>query len=89
MRVEPNPCEVRRLVLRVFRKLGTPPRRLFDLEENVLIHEGRYTARTYRTDGLMAMWLVEVGIVQFYDAAGDMLRTVNLFQKVEPLRVAA
>ena len=89
MRVEPDPWEVRRLVLGIFRKLDTPPRRLFDLEENVLIHEGRYTARTYRTDGLMAMWLVEVGIVQFYDAKGHMLRTVNLFQKVEPLKVAA
>ena len=40
-------------------------------------------------DGLMAMWLIEVGIVQFYDADGAMLRTINLFQEVEPVKLAA
>ena len=46
-------------------------------------------ARSYRTDGLMAMWLVEVGIVQFYDADGAMVRTINLLEEMEPLKVAA
>jgi hypothetical protein len=35
------------------------------------------------------MWLVEVGILQFYDAEGAMLATVNLLQKVVPERLAA
>ena len=35
------------------------------------------------------MWLVEVAIVQFYDADGEMLRTVNLFQELKPLKMAA
>jgi hypothetical protein len=37
----------------------------------------------------MAMWLVEVGIVQFYDAEGNILQTVNLFEEREPQRMAA
>ena len=89
MRLEPDRHEVRRLVLGIFRKLGIPPRQLFELEENVLIHEGGYFARSYRLDGLMAMWLVDVGIVQFYDSEGHMLRTVNLFEELTPLREAA
>jgi hypothetical protein len=36
----------------------------------------------------MATWLVEVGIVQFYDARGNMLRTVNLFEELQPPRLA-
>jgi hypothetical protein len=89
MRVEPDRHEVRRLVLEVFRRLGTPTRHLFELQENVLIHDGGHFARSYRTDGLMAMWLVDAGIVQFYDSEGRMLRTVNLFEELTPLRAAA
>lgn len=33
--------------------------------------------------------LVEVGIVQFYDAEGNMLRTVNLFEELRPIPIAA
>jgi hypothetical protein len=89
MRTEPEPHEVRRLVVWTFRELGTPPHRLFDLEEEIVMRKGRYAARSYRTDDLMAMWLVEVGLLQFYDADGRMLRTINLFARVEPLAAAA
>ena len=41
-------------------------------------------ARSYRLRGYMAMWLVEVGIVQFYDAQGNMLETLNLFEELKP-----
>ena len=44
--------------------------------ETVMIDAGRYVARSYRTDEHMAMWLVDVGLVQFYNAEGDMLLTV-------------
>ena len=62
---------------------------LFDLEETILINGGKYTARSYRVQGYMALWLVSVGIVQFYDAEGNMLATVNLFKELEPLKMAA
>jgi hypothetical protein len=89
MRVAPELREVRRLVVQTFHQLGAAAPDLFDMEETVLIDEGKHAARTYRVDGLMAMWLVEIGLVQFYDAEGNMLRTVNLFQRLEPMSVAA
>jgi len=89
MRVEPRPSEVRRLVIRVFRNLGAPPPSLFDLEEEILIDEGRYLGRSYHADDLMAMWLAEIGLIQFYDSEGNMLRTINLFEEVAGQRIAA
>ena len=59
------------------------------IEENILIDDGRYVARTYRTEHHMAMWLVGVGIVQFYDDRGRMLATVNLFESLRPQKMAA
>lgn len=89
MRVEPRPAEVRRLILRVFRDLGTPTSSLFDLEENVVIDRGRSIGRSYRADQFMAMWLADIGLIQFYDSEGNMLRTINLFEQLAPQRMAA
>ena len=89
MRVEPRPHEIRRLVIERFRGFGATGPILFDLEEKSVVNRGRYVGRTYRVDGLMAMWLAEVGIVQFYDADGHMLATVNVFERVPPRRMAA
>jgi hypothetical protein len=89
MRVEPRASDVRRLVVKVFRNLGAPPPSLFDLEEEILIDAGRYLGRSYRADNLMAMWLAEIGLVQFYDSEGNMLRTVNLLEEVAGQRIAA
>jgi len=38
---------------------------------------------------MFAMWLIDVGVLQFYDAGGEMLQTVNLFTELQPQRVAA
>jgi hypothetical protein len=89
MRVNPQPCEVRRLVARAFETLGVAADCLGSLDETILIQEGRYMARSYRVAGMMAMWLVEIGIVQFYDDQGNMLRTINLLEETEPIKVAA
>jgi hypothetical protein len=89
MRTDPLPYEVRELVLRTFEYLDVVIDNPWELEETILIDEGRYSARTYKIDGYMAMWLVEIGTVQFYDARGNMLRTVNLWEELEPQRMAA
>jgi len=89
MRVSPQPYEVRQLVARTFEVLTAGDLCLEDLDESILIQDGMYMARSYRVDGLMAMWLIEVGIVQFYDADGAMLRTINLLEETEPIRAAA
>jgi hypothetical protein len=89
MRMDPLPYEVRELVIRTFQDLDVPVEGPFDLDETVLIDAGRYAARSYKADGFMAMWLVEIGIVQFYDAEGRMLCTVNLLEERAPQRMAA
>lgn len=89
MRTEPMPHEVRELVVRTFQFLDVDVDDPYDLDETILIDDGRYSARSYKAHGYMAMWLIDVGIVQFYDAEGNMLRTVNLFEELAPLRMAA
>jgi hypothetical protein len=89
MRVSPSANVVRELVNRTFRTLSFRKAAKSDLNETILIDEGRCVGRSYRAEGLMAMWMVEVGLVQFYDAEGNMLQTVNLFEGIEPQRMAA
>ena len=89
MRRDPLPYEVRELVIRTFEYFDVYLDDPWDLDETILIDDGQYSARTYRIDDCMAMWLVEIGIVQFYDADGNMLRTVNLLEELEPQRMAA
>lgn len=89
MRVDPYPTEIKRIVTRLFAEFGAELAALSDLHVTIRIDNGKCVARTYRVDGLMAMWLVEYGIIQFYDANGNMLRTVNLLEEIRPQRMAA
>ncbi len=89
MKIDPHPYEVRELVVKNFGDLGVVVESPLDLDETILLDDGRYVARSYRIAGLLAMWLINAGIVQFYDSLGNMLRTVNLFTEVEPQRMAA
>jgi hypothetical protein len=89
MRVEPRAAQVRQLVFDVLRSLGEATSSLFELEETVMIHEGRCLGRKYRTPRLTAVWLLDAGLVRFYDRRGKVLRTINLFEELAPLRMAA
>jgi hypothetical protein len=89
MTVTPQPEQVRQLVARVFGEFGIRVCNVLGLHETLLIKGGRYVARTYRAEGLMAMWLLRAGVVQFYDAKGTMLRTVNLLKGLRPHPMAA
>ncbi len=89
MTIGPQPEQVRELVARVFEEFGIRDSDVGRLNETLLIKAGRHVARTYRAEGLMAMWLLRAGVVQFYDSHGSMLRTVNLFKRVRPRPVAA
>jgi len=60
-----------------------------EIKETILIDQGRYVARSYCIEGYLAMWLVAVGILQFYDNCGRMLATINLFESLRPQRAAA
>ncbi len=89
MRMDPMPHEVRELVIRTFEYFDVFLKNPWDLDETILIDEGRCAARTYKIEGHMSMWLIEIGIVQFYNADGVMLRTINLLEELEPQRMAA
>lgn len=89
MTVAPQPEQIRQLVAQTFEEFGARIRSLVDLHETLLIEDRRFVARSYRAKGLMAMWLIDAGIVQFYDVDGTMLRTVNLLKKARPQSMAA
>ena len=89
MTISPGADEVRLLVRSYFRQLGNGPKQLNAMEETARVDRGRVVSHTYVSGDLFAMWLIEVGILQFYDADGEMLLTVNLFEKLEPTRLAA
>jgi len=89
MTVDPRPHEVRGLVIQTLKELGAAVPSLFDLEETIRVDDGKCTARSYRVEGYMAMWLLEIGIVQFYDAEGDMLATINLLRELDSLKMVA
>jgi hypothetical protein len=89
MTVFPDPDLIRNIVFRTFLELDVCEDVLDDLDERLLLDEGRYVARSYRLDDYLAMWMIDVGLIQFYDAEGNMLRTVNVFEEIEPQRMAA
>lgn len=89
MRLHMNAADVRGLVSSHFLKLGADVADVEDLQENIRIDRGRCVARCYRVTEMFAMWMIDVGVLQFYDADGEMLQTVNLFTELQPHRAAA
>jgi hypothetical protein len=89
MWLEPQPTEMISVVVGMFERFGASPQTLFDLEETIQIEKGRHIARIYRVEGLMAMWLIGIGIVQFYDAEGNMLATMNVLKEAVPQQMVA
>lgn len=51
--------------------------------ETLLIRDGRYFGRSYRAPDAMAMWMIDIGLVQFYAADGEMLGSVSLLEPLE------
>jgi hypothetical protein len=82
MKTDAHPQEVRTLVARAFESMGLEIAHPLDVEETIIVSDGRYMARSYRLGRIVAMWLIDVGIIQFYDADSNLLRVVNLFEDV-------
>ena len=89
MRLRMNAADVRRLVTHYFLDLGVDSVEVDDIQENIRIDRGRCVARCYRIGEMFAMWMIDVGLLQFYDADGEMLHSVNLFTEMQPQRAAA
>lgn len=87
MHLAPSPTEVRQLVLEQFGRLGLDANPA--PAETILIRDGRYRGRSYRAGGLLAMWMIEIGLVQFYGAEGEMLATIHLNDRPSERRAAA
>lgn len=89
MTVQLSPYEVKQIIARTFLDLGAATPKLFGLKETVFVDKGHCVARSYRADGLKAVWEIDEGVVQFFDADGSLLRTVNLFTRMLPQLKAA
>ena len=89
MRLHMHAADVRHLVTRYLVDLGATAAEVADIQENVRIDRGQCVACCYRVSDMFAMWLIDIGILQFYDADGEMLQTVNLFAEMQPHRAAA
>jgi len=90
MLVSPTPNEVRWIVEQSFQRFfNISDVELSGIIESPMIDDGRCIARSYRVSNLLAMWLTDVGILQFYDDQGHMLRRANLFAEIEPKANAA
>jgi hypothetical protein len=79
-----TPTSVRQLVVEHFAHFGADSKEAEACDETILIRDGKYRGRSYRTAGMLAMWMIEIGLVQFYSADGDMLATVSLNDRSAP-----
>lgn len=79
-----TPTSVRQLVVEHFAHFGAEAKEADACVETILIRDGKYRGRSYRTGGLLAMWMIEIGLVQFYAADGEMLATVSLNDRGAP-----
>jgi len=73
-----SPGDVRQLVLVTLSRLRSILTTSTDIEEVLLIQDGSYMGRSYRTDDWMAMWMPSVELIQFYDDAGNLAHTISL-----------
>ena len=89
MRTDPLPYEVRQLVTLTFEELDVDFDGPWDIDETILVDGGRCAGRSYQAGHHMAMWLIDIGIIQFYDSDGNMLQTINLLKELELDRIAA
>ena len=67
MQVSLTATEVRDIVLRILARHGGEVLDAADLEERIRISDGRRVAHVFRTEDYMAMWMIDVGLLQFYD----------------------
>ena len=84
-----SPSDVRQLFVEQFRQYGVAEAQAEAPAETILIRDGRYRGRSYRTEGLLAMWMIEIGLVQFYAEDGSMLATISLYDRPSSQRAAA
>ena len=68
--------EVKQLIAHTFVELGASD--VFNLRKTLFLENGRCLAVAYRTGELSAVWCCADGIIEFRNAEGNVLRTLNL-----------
>ena len=63
MTIFPDADQIRTIVFRTFLELDVHEESLDDLDERLLLDEGRYVARSYRVEDFLAMWMIDVGLI--------------------------
>lgn len=76
-----QPDEVRNVVIRVFKECGAVITDPNQVKETIFVEGGKCMARSYRGGGMLAMWMIGPGLIQFYDAHGEMIRTLSFTAK--------
>ena len=84
-----TPSDMRRIVLRSFAQHDSRSISNEELQEHARVEDGKIVAYCYEASNLFAMWMVEVGLVQFYDDRGTMLQTLDLKSITTERRQAA
>ncbi len=75
--MDPTQTEaVYELVVRGFADLGAPDPRC--VSRSLLLHGMHYAGQEFRCDGWRAVWLVGGETIEFYDAAGNLAKSVSL-----------
>jgi hypothetical protein len=82
----PNAQRVRELVLRTVPDFGIHDTALCG--ETLLLRDGYYCGRSFKFEGLRAIWLTDANQVKFYSDAGRWLATIEL-EEAAPRRKAA
>ncbi len=84
-----SPTEMRQLVLDGFQRHQQRKLVQGDLEQRVRVEAGKVVAYCYRAENLFAMWMVQIGLVQFYDGQGNLLQLLDLTAPETEVRRAA
>ncbi len=76
MNAQHDPSALLEIVIAGFQRHGASEDECRLLRETILIREGVYYGRSFRTARLMATMIAETGCVQFHTSSGDLLESV-------------
>ncbi len=74
---QPDPAALLELVIAGFLRHGATDEECHALRETILIRDGAYYGRSFRTTRLMATMIAETGCVQFHTSSGDLLESLS------------
>ncbi|QGJ70446.1 Hypothetical protein PBC10988_21430 [Planctomycetales bacterium 10988] len=69
--------DIRPMIQEAFHALGVSESELDQMQDTLLIQDGRFTGRTFRAGNLMAMFMVDIGLIQVYAEHGELLKTYS------------